>query len=199
MLTHGLAAPGHARRGFSMMEILVALAIIAALTAVLVPALAGKLRDSRTTAISQTLLGLSQGIAEFKRATTRYPGSLTLLTTAPTSESPDICGNILSTIPASLWRGPYSSREILSEGISMGDAVIQASLSRVVSGTSIWLMIDSKDVENASASDLEASLDGGAPDAGTGTIRSTSGSVGTATAASPGTLNVSYAIPINSC
>src|SRR6266536_3218724 len=89
-------------RGFTMMEVIVALTIVALLTAVLLPSLTGKLRDSRTTAISQTFLGLSQGIAEFKRATTRYPSSLTLLTNAPTASNTDICGNALSSTPSSL-------------------------------------------------------------------------------------------------
>jgi prepilin-type N-terminal cleavage/methylation domain-containing protein len=191
--------PARSRRGFTLMEVLVTVAIIAVLTAVLLPALTGKLRDSRTTAISQTFLGLSQGIAEFKRATTRYPSSLTLLTTPPTAANTDICANALSTTPSSLWRGPYSSRIISGGGISMGDALIELSLRRVVSGSSTFLMIDTHDVESTTTSDLESQLDGTPADAANGTIRWTSAAVGAAPTASAGTFNVSYAIPINSC
>lgn len=180
------------RRGFTLMEILVAVAIVAVLTAVLLPALSNKLRDSRTTALSQTFLGLSQGIAEFKRATTKYPSSLQLLTTPPLSTDNNICGGDLSTTPAALWSGPYSSRTILSTGISMGDAVIQNSLRRVTAGSSTFLLIDAYGVENSTVDDLESGLDGGTADANGGTIRWVAGS-------STSIENVSYAIPINSC
>ncbi len=80
-------------RGFTLVEVLVALAIIATLVAVLYPALSGKVRDSRTAALLQTFQGYAQGVAEFKKGTTRYPSSLLLLTAAPTATSLDICGN----------------------------------------------------------------------------------------------------------
>ena len=204
MLTE--SAPQRTRiRGFTMVEVLVALAIVAVLSAVVLPSLMGKLRDSRTTSLSQTFLGLSQGIAEYKRATTKYPSSLLLLTTAPTSASLDICGNAISTTPAGLWRGPYASRIIVSTGIKMGDANIPTGLRRVVVGSAVFLIIDAEDVETATANDLEAQLDGGTADLTAGTIRATSASIAaTATSAlinasDAGTLNVSYAIPINSC
>lgn len=192
-------------RGFTMMEVIVTLAIMAVLTAVLLPALNNKLRDSRTTALSSTFLGLSQGIAEFKRATTRYPSSLLLLTNTPTSSDLDICGNVLSTTPASLWRGPYSSRVITSNGISMGDGVIPTGLRRVTAGSSTFLLIDGADVEIATVTDLESQLDGSPSDLTAGTIRATSSSIpATGTSAlinapDAGSYNVSYAIPINSC
>lgn len=200
MSVNSLSQPRDARRGFTMMEILVAITIIAVLTAVLLPALANKLRDSRTTAISQTLLGLSQGIAEFKRATTRYPQHLSYLTATVTSANTDICGNILSTTPSSLWRGPYASRDLSSgAGIAMGDATIEDLLARVVSGSSTWLVIDVHDVESTTTSDLESELDGSPADANNGTIRWQSTAVGASPAADAGTFNVRYAIPINSC
>jgi prepilin-type N-terminal cleavage/methylation domain-containing protein len=200
--------PTRPRRGFTLMEVLAALGIIAVLTAVVLPALNGKLRDSRTTALSQTFLGLSQGIAEFKRATTMYPSSLTLLTTAPVAGSTlNICGtgNTFTATAVSLWRGPYSSRVILSTGIPMGDAIIPTGLRRVTAGSSTFLLIDAADFEIASVNDLESQLDGGTADLTAGTIRATSSSIAaTPTSAAinapdAGTYNVSYAIPINSC
>lgn len=192
-------------RGFTMMEVIVTLAIMAVLTAVLLPALNNKLRDSRTTALSSTYLGLSQGIAEFKRATTRYPGSLLYLTTPPVAANLDICGNALSSTAVSLWRGPYSSRVITSNGISMGDAVIPTGLRRVTAGSSTFLLIDAANVEIPTVTDLESQLDGSPSDLTAGTIRATSSSIAaTATSAlinapDAGSYNVSYAIPINSC
>jgi prepilin-type N-terminal cleavage/methylation domain len=182
------------RRGFTMIEVLVALAIIAVLTAVLLPTLSNKLRDSRTAALSQTFLGLSQGIAEFKRATTKYPGSLLDLTTAPvasTTSDKDICGFVYSAANASSWRGPYASRDIPSSGLQIGDAVIQPALGSVLSGTPIFILINAIGVESSTVTDLEAQLDGNS-NQNAGTIRWTAGS-------SSSILNVSYAIPVNSC
>jgi prepilin-type N-terminal cleavage/methylation domain-containing protein len=180
-------------QAFTLVEVLVALAIVALLTAVLLPALSRKLVDARTTALSQTFLGLSQGIAEFKRATTRYPSTLVYLSTQPVAANTDICGNSLSTTPVSLWRGPYSSRDISANGIQMSDAVVQSSLGKVLSGTSpIFILINAYGVESGTVVDLESSLDGGTSDANSGTIRWVSGST-------TSVFNVSYAIPVNSC
>ncbi len=192
-------------RGFTLVEVLVALAIIATLVAVLYPALSGKVRDSRTAALLQTFQGYAQGVAEFKKGTTRYPSSLLLLTAAPTATSLDICGNQMSTTPASLWRGPYMTRIMLSTGLPIGDATIEPGLRRVVSGSEITLNIDAAEVESATVGDLEDQLDAGTANYNTGTIRATTNSIpATPTsslipAAAAGTYNVSYAIPILGC
>jgi prepilin-type N-terminal cleavage/methylation domain-containing protein len=190
--------------GFTLVEILVALAIMATLAAVLFPSLSGKIRDSRTAALMQSFQSFAQGIAEFKKGTTRYPGSLTLLTIAPTASSLDICGNVMSTTPSSLWRGPYMNRTMLSTGLPMGDAIIEPGLRRVVSGTEIYIMIDAAGVESGTAGDLEAQLDASI-DYTTGTIRAQTGGISATTtsgaiaAAPTGTYNLSYAVPIQGC
>lgn len=192
-------------RGFSLAEIVVALLIIAIMGAMIYPTIANNLRDSRSTALSQTFSGLSQGIAEYKRATTRYPGSLLLLTTAPVATDPDICGNNTSATLAALWRGPYASRLITTDGLAIGDAVIPTGLRRVIIGSNIFLMIDAPAVEMDVADALEALYDAGTANTTTGTIRSQISSIAATPtsalipAAPTGTTNVSYAIPINSC
>jgi prepilin-type N-terminal cleavage/methylation domain-containing protein len=196
---------GRCRRGFSLAEIVVALVIIAIMAAVIYPTVASNMRDSRSTALAQTFSGLSQGIAEYKRAITRYPGSLLLLTTAPVAADPDICGNNTTATLAALWRGPYASRLITTDGLSIGDATMPTGLRRVQVGSNFFLMIDAPAVETEVADALEALYDAGTPNAGTGTIRSQTGGIAltptsAAIAAAPtGTINVSYAIPINSC
>jgi prepilin-type N-terminal cleavage/methylation domain-containing protein len=196
------------RQGFTMVEILVSLSILAILSAVIVPQMLGKMKDSRTAALSQTLLGLSQAIGEHKKATTKYPGQLTFLTTAPLATSPETCGGGIGAI-ANLWRGPYVSRQILASGVGAGDAIIQTGIRREVSGTSTFLLIDATGVETSIADDLESQLDGGTADPTGGTIRYTTAAipaqVGPAnpTAAIPaaptGTVNLSYSIPVRGC
>ncbi len=198
-------------KGFSMVEVLVALAIIAVLGAVMIPALNSKLQDSRESAISQTLNGLALGMAEYKKALGRYPGQLSLLSVNPISTSPDLCGTAASTT-ATLWRGPYISREFAAAGMPMGDGRIQSAVRRspttvVSSGTVAYALIDVTGVETSVATDLESQFDG-TPDAAGGTIRYTSSSIPAQSGAgvnptplipatSSGVYTVSFAIPIN--
>lgn len=193
-----------------MVEILVSLAILAILSAIVVPQLLGKIKDSRTAALSQTLLGMSQGMGEYRKATTHYPGQLTFLTTAPLATSPNTCGTAIGVAPVAAWRGPYVSRQILAGGIGSGDAIIQTGVRRVVSGSSTFLLIDATGVETSMATDLETQLDGGTADPAGGTIRYTTAAIAAQvgpganpTAAIPaapgGTVHLSYSIPVRGC
>ena len=192
-----LNPPCH-RRGFTLAEVLVALAILAIVGAFVIPVVFSQIRASQVAALSQTYAGLSQGIAEFKRATTRYPLLLSSLTAAPAATDDDICGNDLGATNATLWRGPYATRQITTSGVLVGEYTIRNTLRRVA-GTPVFLMIDAAAVSADVVTDLESQLDAGTADGATGTIRYTAAAVGTLGAAPSGTYNLSYAIPINSC
>ena len=186
------------RSGFSLAEVLVAVAIIAVVTATVIPVVFSKIRASQASAFSQTFVGLSQGLAEFKRATTRYPALLSYLSTQPAATDNDICGNDILAANVALWRGPYASRIVTTGGIVVGDYTIENTLRRVA-GTPILLLIDAGAVKTEVVDDLEDQLDSGANDGTTGTIRYVTTAVGSLPAAPAGTYNLSYAIPINSC
>jgi prepilin-type N-terminal cleavage/methylation domain-containing protein len=206
MLTTRSKPLGYRIRGFTLTEILVSIAMIAILAATIYPTVMGRVRSASTTSLSQTFAGLSAGIAEYKRATGHYPGSLLLLTTPPIFSDLDICAAQTGATAVALWRGPYASRPIPSSGIPMGDGTIPTGLRRVIiSGTYAYLMIDAAAVPQSTADDLESQLDGGTADGTAGTIRyttsqinSTSTSAQINATAAPYT-NLSYAIPINSC
>jgi len=185
-------------RAFTLAEVLVALGIMAIAGAMVIPVVFSKVRASQVAALSQTYAGLSQGIAEFKRATTRYPLLLSSLSTPPTATDDDICGNDLTASNVALWRGPYASRQITTSGVLVGEYTIQNTLRRVA-GTPVLLLIDAGAVATEVVDDLESQLDAGSASGTTGTIRYTSAAVGALGAAPSGTYNVSYAIPINSC
>lgn len=185
----------HSRRaGFTAVEIVVSLAIVAILSAIVIPQIMGRIRESRGSALSQTLFGLTQGIAEYKKAVTRYPQKLSLLTTAPVlGVAKDACGNLLSATNINNWRGPYVSRQLLSTGISMGDGTILDSLARIA-GPPTYLLMNVTDVDTEIALSLEGDLDAPpptAPDPATGTIRYTTPAGGTVT--------LSYSLPISGC
>src|SRR5258708_10163890 len=105
---------------FTLAEILIAIAVMAIVSAMVVPVVFSKLRVSQASAMSQTFVGLSQGIAEFKRATTRYPLLLASLTAQPIATDADICGNAITAVNLALWRWPYASRTISASGLQIG-------------------------------------------------------------------------------
>jgi prepilin-type N-terminal cleavage/methylation domain-containing protein len=201
---------GHS--GFSLVETLVALAIMTVLAAVLIPALSGKLKDSRTSTVSQTLSNLNYAVAEYKKSVGRYPGKLTLLTVNPTTSDRDLCGSLLSNSSTLLWRGPYLSREFVAAGIQVADGRVDADIRRFPTTvtstppTIAYALIDLPGIELGVAQDLDRDLDG-TLDAANGAIRYTSSSIAAQVTGNPTDLipavastsqvNLTYAIPVN--
>ncbi|HET9454884.1 MAG TPA: prepilin-type N-terminal cleavage/methylation domain-containing protein [Gemmatimonadaceae bacterium] len=192
------------RRGFTVLEILIGIALIAIMSAAVIPALMGRVRDAQTSALGQSLFSLSQAIFEYRKAVTSYPRELVLLARKPNQPSQpvdlDLCGNAITNGNANSWRGPYVSRELVSGGIGIGDAQIQNSLRRTPAAPALptTLYIDVVMVDTLTAVDLEAQFDGDANPA-TGSIRYTTLAVPPIPAAAPGTVTLSYAMPVNGC
>lgn len=191
------------RRGFTVIEILIGIIIIAIMSAVAIPAVMGRIRDAQTSSLSQSLFSLSLAIFEYKKAVTAYPSQLVLLAKQPQSTDLDICGATLATgNKYNNWRGPYVSRELVSGGVGIGDARIVNTLRYTTTPpgtTPTTLYIDVSGVETQTATDMEAQFDGTPLDPAAGTVRYTTNAVGTLPAAPSGTVNLSYAIPINGC
>ena len=197
----------HGKRGFTVLEVIIAIFLIAMMSAAVIPALMGRVRDAQTSALSQTLFALSQAIFEYRKAMTVYPDSLTTLATRPVGtpavpSSTDACGTAITAATATNWRGPYVSRELVSSGLRIGDATISSDLRRVqLAGppASVTLFIDVHAVDTVSVYDIEDQFDGGVPNAATGTIRYQSAALGAFPAAPAGTFNLSYGIPMTGC
>jgi prepilin-type N-terminal cleavage/methylation domain-containing protein len=115
--------------GFSIMEILIALAIIALLLAVLIPVFFRRLSEGESGSIAGTLDALRNGVLEYRADVRRYPSHLRYLTAAPGSAA-DICGQ---TVPASFlaaWKGPYVNRAIGTGGLVVDDMTVLDSIVR---------------------------------------------------------------------
>lgn len=189
------------RRGFTVIEVLIGILLIAIMSAAVIPALMGRIRDAQTSALGQSLFSLSLAIFEYRKAVTAYPPQLVFLAARPLATTTDLCGNAIGATNANRWRGPYVSRELVAGGVGIGDARIQNALRRTPAAPALptTLFIDVGMVDSLSAVDLEEQFDGTPASLTTGSIRYTTAAVGALPAAPAGTVNLSYAIPVNGC
>jgi prepilin-type N-terminal cleavage/methylation domain-containing protein len=186
------------RRAFSLGELLVALAIVAILSAMTLPMVFSKIEAAQEKALADTFSSLSQSIAQFRSQVGTYPLLLSSLTTAPASGDNNLCAATYGATKVALWRGPYTSRTVTTNGILVGDYTIQNQMRRVTSTTPNTMQIDVGSVPTSIVDDLEERIDAGTASGTTGTIQFTTAAVGVLGAAAAGSYNLSYAIPIAS-
>jgi prepilin-type N-terminal cleavage/methylation domain-containing protein len=190
------------RRGFTVLEIIVAVFMLAVISAAVIPTLMRRIKDAEKSALAQTLFSLSLAIVEYRKAVSVNPSNLTQLSTLPLAAGLDACGLALNANAAN-WRGPYITRDVIA-GVGIGDSRISNSLRRVA-GPPTRLFIDVEFVDAAIAADLDAQFDGATPTPTTGTLRYTTGSIPftniSPTYAAPptGMVTLSYGIPITGC
>lgn len=162
MLSKSRRAPS--RRGFSLGEMVVVLAIIAALAAVTFPTLMNRITQARASALTQTLDGINQSIQSYRGNTGRFPRALTQLSTKPPTGALDGCAGTVPDVNLNQWRGPYSSRAFLTAGVKISDATVKDTLRRdpanITGGSYGTLFVDVVDVDSAVAARIEESFDG---------------------------------------
>jgi prepilin-type N-terminal cleavage/methylation domain-containing protein len=157
------------RRGVTLVEILIGMAILATLAAILYPSVAVQLRRGQSTALANQFDNLRQALANFQQNVAEYPILLTQLTVAPVAGDLETCGNQLSLTQRNAWRGPYLTQNIVGNMV-VGDAIVQNTMVRVnLAGTQALLQIVASGVQPNTATDLEAQFDGNANFA-TGTV-----------------------------
>lgn len=180
------------RRGFTLAELLAALAIIAALAAVILAQVVGGVRGARGAVLAQDLDALNQALVSYRAHVGRYPPTLAYLSAQPPAGATDVCGRLLPAEAIAAWRGPYVQRVLPAAGIPSADATIQLALQRVPADPVAYpvaeLRITATGVEQSIADRLEREIDG-AIDFATGTIRWTAAAGGTLT----------FAVPVRGC
>lgn len=161
------------RRGLTLVEVLIVMAILATLAAVLYPSVAVQLRRGQTSALANQLNYLRESAANYRQNVTKYPFTLTQLTVQPAVGAADLCGALsLTAGNVAAWRGPYLNQNIVGN-IPVGDATVRNQLVRnpptAAGGQLGILQIVADGVTVNAATDLEQQFDGNANFA-TGTV-----------------------------
>ena len=190
MLNH---APS--RRGVTLVELLVVMAIIAVLAGILMPELFRRVTESRGAALATDLKTVGAAAAEFRKDVGRYPSLLTQLVAPITTADADLCGVNYPAVFASRWRGPYLDRPLDANGIAAEAATIPNQLLRfpaTVTPPDFFgvLIVVATETDSVVAAHVESTFDR-TTDFADGAIR------WSPTAAGFGTL--AYIVPIRGC
>lgn len=97
-------------RGFTLPEVLVAVAMVGILSAVVLPSVIGQVNKGEISRIVQDLQSVEQASQMFRTDIGAWPATLQQLVTDSTVTGASLDGTSFSTNAATIWRGPYLSR-----------------------------------------------------------------------------------------
>ena len=126
--------------GFTLAEILIALALIAILAAVLLPTVAGQILKGDAARVMQDLDAVRSGIDQFLADVHRYPGKYKDLSAAiDPNDAPtfaDINGDAYTPGLANRWGGPYVTKDLnASSEVETGFGGVIQNLFKVDTNT----------------------------------------------------------------
>ena len=180
------------RAGFTLAEVLVILAIIAALAAVILPTVTNQVQKAELNRVESDFTNLRTGMEAFTVDVHRYPGDLHDLGTPISGTDADIDGTAYSGGLQSRWDGPYVDRVVASTADTAFETgfglYILNDLQSVAYGNGVnYITVTAVDAATTEFDRLDELLDGG-DGASAGRVRRVTGP--------PDTLKF-LALPIN--
>jgi len=148
------------RRGFTLAEIMVAMALIAVLAAVLIPTVRSRLQDSYEDALVEEYTNLASAIQAYRQDVGKYPPRLDYLSALPASPV-DRCNVALSASAQANWRGPYVTRYIGNSAgylFAQKDTVMDVLSANASSPLGVLIRIEGPDT--TTAHDVDVKIDG---------------------------------------
>jgi prepilin-type N-terminal cleavage/methylation domain-containing protein len=169
------------RRGFTLGEVLVTIALISVLAAVVIPAVTSQITKGDLGRVTTDLLADQNAIQQFITDVRRYPKSLGQLIVLPTtSHNPLTPGaNTYTAQELARWRGPYLNKDSAAAGLTgyglrIGSAIPAGAFkfdTLVVGTTGVfttgaagditYLVISIPSMNTVTAQALDAAMDDG--------------------------------------
>jgi prepilin-type N-terminal cleavage/methylation domain-containing protein len=190
------------RRGFTLVEVVVAAVIIAMLAAVTTPSLLGFLDAQRAQATADKLAALGAGIAAFEAAvkttaaatSNTYPGELSELTnqiTTVLATDKNSCGAVFTTTATTNWSnaGPFVTFYIPTTGYVTPIGTVSDALVRVPSTIGVGVLKMQLATVEDDAKNLDQIVDGG-DGLAAGVVQWTAPSI------AGGAVTVTYQVPV---
>ena len=169
------------RAGFTIIEVVVTLAIMSIALATVVMTTRGRIEESEAAALTSTLEAYRTAIVNYRAHVGVWPQVSRQLAFPPDAvanpnvNDDNICGASVTAAQIAAWRGPYLAQLLRLEGHQVGDATLQNMFARDPATTSVAgdLIISVNNVEEAVAKMVDEALDGKPFNFGTGTVRYT--------------------------
>lgn len=150
--------------GFTLLELLVAIALIGVVGAVLVPALMAQLSNWNDDRLAADLDAVADAAAIFRMDVGRWPGSLADLAVTPPPGALDLDGRPYPATASLRWSGPYLER---SRMVGPALATVDGGEIRALAPADGSLLIEVAGVSAEVLAELDTRVDGAAgPEAG---------------------------------
>lgn len=180
-----------ARNGFTLLEMITALAIMIILGALVVPSIIASADRARINGAEDSLGAIAEAIDLFSDRISQYPRTLSQLVIPITTGDLHICGVTYTAAEAGRWAGPYLDRSIPAAGIPIGVGTLASVFSVQADPSGIdYLRPEVVGVLTEDAEALDRAIDG-ADGQNAGTFRWSAPSGGVVTAY--------YLIPFRDC
>lgn len=116
--------------GFSLIEVIVGLAIMVMLAAVVTPEVMGTIDRARVEKGGEALQGVAAAVAAFEADLDRYPGRLAHLAAPVSTGETNSCGYSFVKQEVDDWDGPYLDRMVPAAGFAIPLGQVQDELIR---------------------------------------------------------------------
>ena len=100
------------RKGFTLPEVLVTVAIVAVLAAIVVPTVTNQIGKGDDTNLVSNVADIRTSITAFVSDARKYPSRLQNLVTVPLATDLDLSGGAFGAPAGSKWKGPYMSTSL---------------------------------------------------------------------------------------
>ena len=163
---HHISAPNPSQvrttRGFTLAEILVALALMALLAAVLLPTVAGQVLKGDAGRVVQDLEAVRAGSERFLTDIRRYPGRYSDLSQAIAVTNTDVLGNAYTAGQVTKWEGPYITKDTINASVEtgFGGRITNAFKTEINTNAIAYLTIVVTGITGPDADRIDEQIDG---------------------------------------